>query len=163
MTEKAVGKIPVAVIVILTFIFSIAAAFFVSLPSAKTIYEDLSAETILPFYLSSQDASYDAGSGVYHVDGSDPSLVFSLEGRSFSVLELQTEKEGIPGDIPVSVYWTRNETEPFIGALSETAVIKKNGTGEAFIKLPSYPVYSLRVDIDGDVKITGLNGLSGNA
>ncbi len=163
MTRKTDGKITFGIIILLTAVFALAAAFVLSLPASRISFEDPSPETLLSCYESAQDASFDPSSGTYEVKGDDPSLTFSLGGKSFSALELQTENNEYPGDIPVSVYWTRNESEPFLGALSDTGVIKKNGSGKVYIGLPSYPVYLLRVDIDGDVRITGLNGLSAKA
>lgn len=91
--------------------------------------------------------------GQYRITGEDPQikLVLPPGGARYDgvIIELSEPDTLLT---PVSVYWTKDEGAPYIGALSSGSFIKKGET-KVFLKLPAYNISSLRVDIDEDCEL----------
>ncbi len=109
-------------------------------------------------FTEASDVSYDPLSGDHLVTGEDPSLTFREINDSFDacLVRLKAPAEYV---IPITVYWTRNPDEPFVGALYRSGNIQK-GEDEIVLMLPDYPIASLRIDIDGDTVLDRLSMLS---
>lgn len=101
-----------------------------------------------------ENVDYDAQSGSYIPLNDDPWMLFNGLNQSFKGILIEL-KEAVSTDIEVKVYWTKEGED----ALSESRTVKgkvDRGQNNTYLRLPSYSVNMVRVDIDGECRLDAL-------
>ncbi|MCR5501777.1 MAG: acyltransferase [Lachnospiraceae bacterium] len=147
------GKGKILILMALALIFAAAAAFGLSADLSDRLPDEKGSTDLFDFYEGASGAEFEDGS--YRVTEDDPYLEFRGINGTYGGVFLRAKGTSASGaDIPVSIYWTRSEGEPFVGALSASGFLKKGRSGVC-LDLPDYPIHALRLDIDGDLIETG--------
>ena len=136
------------------FLTAVITAFLVGLPSAKKDYgiDTAVALDLTKYEYVSNDAQFDPETGIYTAaKGGDSYLLFSNVGQSFKGVFVKLDKPA-DSDITVKVYWTGQNDELLSETLSESRVIHA-GSDSAFIRISSYPLGYVRVNISDDCVI----------
>ena len=101
------------------------------------------------------DASFDPSTGIFDAaDDGDAYILYENFGQSGKGVYLKLDSPA-EKDIEVKIYWTAAGDDGLTEQLSESRTIKK-GHDAAFIRIPSYTLGILRVDISDDCVINSL-------
>ena len=101
------------------------------------------------------DVSFDPATGVYDaIEDGDAYILYEGIGSNFKGVYLKLDAPA-GKDMDLKVYWTAAGDGNLSEQLSESTVIKK-GHDSAFIRIPSYVLEMVRVDISDDCVINTL-------
>lgn len=110
--------------------------------------------------LLQNDVNFDLNTGKYDVTGFDPYILYLYINSEYKGIYIKL-KEPTKNDVEVKLYWTMQGDMDLTEKLSKESIILKE-QDSAFIKLSSYPLNLVRVDISDDCEIESLCLATGN-